>query len=383
MRSRCSAGRKNDRRSIFSLSPLAGRGSGWGGSATRHFYVWLLRSPLPAHPSPLPASGERGQRSNSSPIKSENEYAELHCLSNFSFQRGASSADELFTRAKKLGYRALAITDECSLAGIVRALEASKETGIALIVGTEIRLADGPKLVVLAVDHGGYSDICRLITTGRRRSAKGDYHLSRADAEQFGTSVCVLWLPEPSCRPGTGRTEDPGTENIAKWIMQHFAGRAWLAVELHRGPDDVPHSAQLRELGAAPWPAAGRCRRRAHARAPAARIAGRDDRDPSRLHGCRGRSCAVSERRTPSAPTRPARRDLPRRTARRNAAHRRTLHVRPRRPQLPLPEGTGAGGIRRRCECVSAPADFRRRREDLAAGNPGKSPRRRSTRNSR
>jgi error-prone DNA polymerase len=180
-----------------------------------------------------------------------NEYVELHCLSNFSFQRGASSADELFTRAKKLGYRALAITDECSLAGIVRAFEASKETGIALIIGTEIRLADGPKLVVLAVDHGGYSDICRLITIGRRRSAKGAYHLTRADAEELGSGVRVLWSPasihEPGSPPVPCRADD---DEAAKWIMQHFAGRAWLAVELHRGPDDGARLAQLRELGA-------------------------------------------------------------------------------------------------------------------------------------
>ena len=67
-------------------------------------------------------------------------YAELHALSNFSFQRGASSAQELFQRAAEMGYTALAITDECSLAGIVRALEAAEDTGIALIVGTEVRL---------------------------------------------------------------------------------------------------------------------------------------------------------------------------------------------------------------------------------------------------
>jgi error-prone DNA polymerase len=157
----------------------------------------------------------------------------------------------LFTRAKKLGYRALAITDECSLAGIVRAFEASKETGIALIIGTEIRLADGPKLVVLAVDHGGYSDICRLITIGRRRSAKGAYHLTRADAEELGSGVCVLWTPVsihgPGSPPAPCRAAD---DDAAKWIMQHFAGRAWLAVELHRGPDDGTRLAQLRELGA-------------------------------------------------------------------------------------------------------------------------------------
>ena len=65
-------------------------------------------------------------------------YAELHCLSNFSFQRGASSAHELFDRAKQQGYTALAITDECTLAGIVRALEAAETTGLPLIVGSEI-----------------------------------------------------------------------------------------------------------------------------------------------------------------------------------------------------------------------------------------------------
>jgi error-prone DNA polymerase len=102
-------------------------------------------------------------------------YAELHCLSDFSFQRGASNARELFDRAKACGYEALAITDECSLAGIVRALEASRETGVRLIVGIEAQLADGPKLVVLAQNKTGYTALCRLITHGRRASEKGTY----------------------------------------------------------------------------------------------------------------------------------------------------------------------------------------------------------------
>ena len=54
------------------------------------------------------------------------DYAELHCLSNFSFLRGASHPAELVTRAHELGYRALALTDECSLAGVVRAYEAAR-----------------------------------------------------------------------------------------------------------------------------------------------------------------------------------------------------------------------------------------------------------------
>jgi len=175
-------------------------------------------------------------------------YAELHCLSNFSFQRGASSAIELFERAKVLGYSALAITDECSLAGIVRALEASKNTGVKLLVGTEVQLADGPKLVLLAKDQEGYSDICRLITTGRRCSAKGEYRLTRADAEQLGSGVLVLWIPAVSTiHPEPTQSQ---THEQARWITRHFHGRAWLAVELHRGADDAARLAWLRSLGA-------------------------------------------------------------------------------------------------------------------------------------
>ncbi|MEO5559431.1 MAG: PHP domain-containing protein, partial [Dokdonella sp.] len=167
-------------------------------------------------------------------IRDTASYAELHCLSNFSFQRGASSAQELFQRAKKFGYRALAITDECSLAGIVRALEASNESGLALIVGTEVQLADGPKLVLLARNQDGYTDICKLITTGRRRSAKGEYHLTRLDVELLGDGVLVLAV----------------CATHLEWVVQHFHGRAWLAVELHRGPDDAARLAALRNLAA-------------------------------------------------------------------------------------------------------------------------------------
>ncbi|MGA8276772.1 MAG: error-prone DNA polymerase [Rhodanobacteraceae bacterium] len=196
-------------------------------------------------------------------------YAELHCLSNFSFQRGASSAQELFERASKLGYTALAITDECSLAGIVRARDASRATGIALIVGSEVQLEDGPKLVLLAADQSGYSDLCRLITTGRRRSAKGEYRLTRADVEAIiGSGVLMLWAPGTlfstavrSAVSTNGRhitttaaiAENIGTgsdDEHGAWIARHFAGRAWLAVELHNGPDDAAEIAALHRLSA-------------------------------------------------------------------------------------------------------------------------------------
>ncbi|MGH8084984.1 MAG: error-prone DNA polymerase [Lysobacter sp.] len=164
-------------------------------------------------------------------------YAELHCLSAFSFQRGASIAPELFERAKQLGYSALAITDECSLAGIVRALEASERFDVKLIVGSEMQIEDGPKLVLLVENASGYTALCSLITRARRRARKGEYRLLRDDFNDTD-GLLALWTP--------GEQPD-GTH--ADWLRTTFPDRAWLAIELHRGPDDDARTAQLREAG--------------------------------------------------------------------------------------------------------------------------------------
>ncbi|MBW3549353.1 MAG: error-prone DNA polymerase [Proteobacteria bacterium] len=164
-------------------------------------------------------------------------YAELHCLSAFSFQRGASIAPELFERAKQLGYSALAITDEGSLAGIVRALEASRKFDLKLIVGSEVQIFDGPKLVLLAETQTGYTTLCQLLTRARRRAPKGQYRLLREDFT--GTDgLLALWVP--------GLIPDDAE---ARWTKANFPQRTWLAVELHRGPDDEARIAQLRGIG--------------------------------------------------------------------------------------------------------------------------------------
>ncbi|MEO8746656.1 MAG: PHP domain-containing protein, partial [Rhodanobacter sp.] len=164
------------------------------------------------------------------------DYAELHCLSNFSFGRGASSARELFQRARSCGYAALAITDECSLAGIVRALEASRETGLKLIAGAEFQLSDGPKLALLCASKAGYTALCELITNGRRASEKGSYRLSCADLAHGLPGTFALWLPSPVPDVAHGC-----------WMRATFGERAWLAVELHHDPDDAQ---RLRDLQA-------------------------------------------------------------------------------------------------------------------------------------
>ncbi|AUY31800.1 error-prone DNA polymerase [Pseudomonas soli] len=164
-------------------------------------------------------------------------YAELHCLSNFSFQRGASSADELFRRAREQGYQALAITDECTLAGIVRAWQAAKQHQVRLIVGSEVRVHQGPKLVLLAQDLAGYQSLCALITRARRRSQKGSYQLLVEDLEAHHQGLLALWVAEPG-------------DSAGAWLQPLFAGRLWLALHLHRGADDAQRLAYLRALGA-------------------------------------------------------------------------------------------------------------------------------------
>ncbi|GLO51837.1 error-prone DNA polymerase [Pseudomonas putida] len=166
-------------------------------------------------------------------------YAELHCLSNFSFQRGASSADELFRRAREQGYQALAITDECTLAGIVRAWQAAKEHQLRLIVGSEVQLQDGPRLVLLVQDLAGYQNLCALITRARRRAQKGEYQLFRDDLQQHHQGLLALWV-----------ADDSGDATPGQWLHGVFGERLWLAVHLHRGSDDTLRLERLRGLAA-------------------------------------------------------------------------------------------------------------------------------------
>ncbi|TXT24467.1 MAG: error-prone DNA polymerase [Rhodocyclaceae bacterium] len=193
------------------------------------------------------------------------DYAELHCLSNFTFLRGASHPGELIAQAAAQGYTALALTDECSLAGIVRAHQAAKQAGLKLIVGSEMTTADGLKLVFLARNREGYGNLSALITLARRRAEKGAYTLQRHDLNVVSPNgavpdCLVLWVP------GEGASVDDG-----RWLAERFPGRVWIAVELHAGPDDATRMADLQALAAAcglPLVAAGDVHMHVKARRP-------------------------------------------------------------------------------------------------------------------
>jgi error-prone DNA polymerase len=165
------------------------------------------------------------------------DYAELHCKTNFSFLEGASHADELVQQAATLGYRALAITDRHSLAGVVRAHTAAKELGakelptpLQLIIGAEVHPVDGVPLVLWATDRASYGRLCRLLTVGRRRSEKGECQLHFDDIAQHSAGLLAGVLLQHL---------SPESEASKLHREQElWADRGYLLAEVFRGPDD-------------------------------------------------------------------------------------------------------------------------------------------------
>jgi error-prone DNA polymerase len=167
-------------------------------------------------------------------------YAELVCASNFSFQRGASHPHELVERAHALGYAALALTDECSLAGVVRAHETAKDAGVKLIIGSQFRFAAEERVVLLAPNHTAYTELCELITQLRRASKKGSYAISR---EAFVDSVqhCIGLCMPAACIDADG----------VHWFARLALARRYLAFTHGLAQDSERRLTRLHELGAA------------------------------------------------------------------------------------------------------------------------------------
>jgi len=179
------------------------------------------------------------------------DYAELYCRSCFTFLRAASHPHELVQTAVRLGYRALAITDDCSLAGVVRAHEEACALGLQLLIGSELRFEDGPRLIALASDLAGYQNLSQLISTARRRARKGGYHLEMADLNAGLPGCLVLWLPEDADGRADGRNRAEINEDArGRWLRARFPGRCWIGVVLHRRGDDAAKLKRLRSLGA-------------------------------------------------------------------------------------------------------------------------------------
>ena len=166
-------------------------------------------------------------------------YAELHCLSCYSFLRSASHPHELVERAAALGYTAIAITDECSLAGIVKAHVAAKELGIKLIIGSELLLEEGVRLLVLAPSRAAYSELSGLISMARRRSPKGDYRVALRDVIFYLKRCLLIWLA-----PG----DDDNSRAYGLQLSRLFKGRLWLGISHLLGNNEFQRYLRLQHL---------------------------------------------------------------------------------------------------------------------------------------
>lgn len=159
-------------------------------------------------------------------------YAELQVTSNFSFLRGAAHPEELAAQAAEIGLAAIAITDRNTLAGVVRAHLAARETGIRLVVGARLDFTDAPSLLCLPTDRTAYGRLSRLITLGRRRAPKGECHIGLSDFLDHAQDQIAVVLPPETGLPDMGFADQLGT------LADGLSGRCYLAGQnLLRGGD--------------------------------------------------------------------------------------------------------------------------------------------------
>ena len=229
-------------------------------------------------PDPQPAKRQPIHGRTSDTTEPPIPYAELRCRTNFSFLEGASHPDELALRAAELGYRALAVTDRNSVAGVVRAHAAAKTVGLKLLIGAEVTPFDAPPVVLLATDREAYGRLCRLLTVGRRRAPKGECELSFEDIAEHaeGLLACIPIEPDSvsprrsrcvqdetmravqskHCSPDFGNhTQDRGlglTEpGSIVFYKEVFVDRCYALAQLHRGADDARLLHRMRQFAEA------------------------------------------------------------------------------------------------------------------------------------
>ena len=168
------------------------------------------------------------------------QYAELEVTTNFSFLHSASHAEEIIKTADTLGLSAIAVTDCNTLAGVVRAYRAAKETGIQLIVGSKLDIQDAPSLLCFPTDRNAYARLSQLITLGRRRSPKGKCEIYLEDV--FAYSKDQLFISLPSDAPGQDYTAHLNH-------LREVLGRdVWLAARCRYNGNDAARLWQLAQL---------------------------------------------------------------------------------------------------------------------------------------
>jgi DNA-directed DNA polymerase III PolC len=173
-------------------------------------------------------------------------YAPLWCKSHYSFLEGASAPAELVEEARRLGLPSLALTDRDGVPGLVRAHVAARECGAGLVAGSEVTIEDGSTLVLLAMDRGGYANLCRLVTAGRLRSPKGECRVRWDEVRERAPGLLALWGGERSLLDG-----EPDPSAAAGPLRDAFGDRLYALAARHRRAGEPARERRLRARAAA------------------------------------------------------------------------------------------------------------------------------------
>ncbi len=171
-----------------------------------------------------------------------NDYAELQCMTNFSFLHGASHAGELVAQAKLLGLSALGVADRNTLAGAVRAHAAAREHGLDLLVGARLDLAEGRSFLCYPMHRAAYGRLSQLLSKGKLAAQKGACHITLGDVITHGDGQVFIALPP--ARP------DPAFEALLVRLSGLWGDRLYLAASYRFAGRDREGLARLAELGA-------------------------------------------------------------------------------------------------------------------------------------
>jgi len=170
-------------------------------------------------------------------------YVELQTTTNFSFLRGASHPHELVETAQALGHRALGVADRNSLAGVVRAHSAGRATGLRVLAGARLDLADHPSLLCYPTDRAAYGRLCRLLTVGRLRAPKGDCILHHADLLDWSAGQLLIALAPEDI--------DEAFARAVTALARRFPGQCYVAASHRYAGDDAARLDRLAALAAA------------------------------------------------------------------------------------------------------------------------------------
>ena len=200
--------------------------------------------PAPTNPPSDPTFAPRVAASTYAPRVAASTYAPLWCKSNYSFLEGASHPEELVEACRRLGIPSLALTDRNGVYGIVRAHVRARELDVHLVVGSQVSLRDGSEIVLLVQDREGYAHLCRLLTAGHLRGAKGDCRVSWEEVCRHSPGLIALWIGGAEQAETAGGENDPFPEPL----RAAFEDRLYVVLARHRRAEETLKEIRLREL---------------------------------------------------------------------------------------------------------------------------------------